>query len=339
MEQNILFINNREQERIAFRGALVDTPFVVDLAETGEDGIHFLEQKEYGVVVCDRYKQDHVIAYIYEHCPNTFCILNAVTLNKADLQFYLNERHVYRIFLAPVDYRQDMLSVIQQAMLDYQVLKTDAGEKQKKEQQKVEKEAALQAALKVLGEQDMKWKDVERTSQYFKKRSLFYTGKNLPKERLAYVENFENMVLQHLAFFMKKRSISSDELQDMLQKRLNKNGEDRNFSVICPQDIKDAASTYFFARAWFFSWMIAYRMSLLTETYIIRTEITKLKLKEYKVSLICYLPKETWEKQKQDVAEHTISEVVLNILEAFALECVTVADDYEVIYHVMIKDE
>lgn len=342
MDKNVLFIHSRQEEIDAFRGALEGTPFVVDTTSDGKEALVMLQKKAYGVVITNRAVEGAdggtIIQYVSKHLPQTKCILNAIALNKGDLQYFINEMQVYRIFLAPVHYRSEMLPVIEEIMINYESQYLEYTEEKMKEDQLQQQKVAIRASESILKKQKEKWKDVEKASLYFVEKSLEKSVADLSIEDRERVYQFERTALINLSRMMDQKDISISEFEAEVDKELNSNGEEHDFTITCDDRVAEASESYLLT-TFFVSWLIAYRMTYLTNSYIIRSEAVHIDARQGMVNVTCFLPKGTWKRQTEDMVERAISRVTLNIIEEFADRCDTVADEYEVIFHVTLPYE
>lgn len=125
MEKRLLFINQSEEEINEFKNAIAHKKFLVDTARNGTDAATLMEQNHYGVVILDMYLKgsggEHIIKYMNERHPDTVCIVYTYNLTRGQLAFLLNNRNIFRIFLSPANFLEEMIPAIEEAFNIYKM--------------------------------------------------------------------------------------------------------------------------------------------------------------------------------------------------------------------------
>lgn len=122
MDLRILFIHPVETERDSFRRACMDEDFKVDTASDMEEAKKLIDEHKYEMIFFNRKLGGEEItsflSQIRANNPSVECVMGAPTLTKADLLYYQNETGLYHMYLEPVNYRKDLLPLIETFMLE-----------------------------------------------------------------------------------------------------------------------------------------------------------------------------------------------------------------------------
>lgn len=117
----VLFIHPEEEECDAFRHACLGQNFKVETVPNLDEAESKLQEYRYEMVfVCRKYVPEHIIEFIKglnQRFPDTECVMGVQTLTKGDLIHYQNSDVTYRMYLEPVNYRTDLLPLIENTML------------------------------------------------------------------------------------------------------------------------------------------------------------------------------------------------------------------------------
>ena len=117
MKRNLLFISRYPEIIDEFQGILEEKQIETEIAQNGTDAMELLKQKEYQILVTDLnldgYNGDKIISYVNQVFPNTICMLYTNSISAVQLGFYLNKRDVFRVFLRPVNFRQERLKQLE----------------------------------------------------------------------------------------------------------------------------------------------------------------------------------------------------------------------------------
>ena len=145
MKRNLLFISRYPEIIDEFQGILEEKQIETDIAQNGTDAMELLKQKEYQILVTDLnldgYNGDKIISYVNQVFPNTICMLYTNSISAVQLGFYLNKRDVFRVFLRPVNFRQDS--------------------RQERLKQLEDNRKAIAEIEKIIENQNGRWKDFE----------------------------------------------------------------------------------------------------------------------------------------------------------------------------------
>lgn len=138
MAKNILFISRYPDITQEFLDAMKDKDFVVDAVSNGNEAVNMLSRTEYQVVVTgltmDGYNGEQLITHINKEHPNTICIIYTTNISPTQLNFFMNKRDVFRVFLRPVDFRNEFFLALEDAFLYYEVRVKNQEEEQQRKQ-------------------------------------------------------------------------------------------------------------------------------------------------------------------------------------------------------------
>ena len=124
MNRNIIFIHPLQEECDAFTRVCLENEYEVTAVSDGEEALALLRDQTFAIAVVSRRMKGEEVAHILtalEAHPETAIILGAAAISKSDLIYFFNRRKVYRIYLEPIDYRTEMLNILDAAMLDVEV--------------------------------------------------------------------------------------------------------------------------------------------------------------------------------------------------------------------------
>lgn len=124
MNRNIIFIHPLQEECDAFTRVCLENEYEVTAVSDGEEALAILRDQTFAIAVVSRRMKGEEVAHILtalEAHPETAIILGAAAISKSDLIYFFNRRKVYRIYLEPIDYRTEMLNILDAAMLDVEV--------------------------------------------------------------------------------------------------------------------------------------------------------------------------------------------------------------------------
>lgn len=101
------------------------------------------------------------------------------SISAVQLGFYLNKRDVFRVFLRPVNFRQEFMQALEEAYEFYDLKKRDRDSRQERLKQLEGNRKAIAEIEKIIENQNESWKDFE----VFAERLLGFTmeryGRNL----------------------------------------------------------------------------------------------------------------------------------------------------------------
>ena len=105
------------------------------------------------------------------------------SISAVQLGFYLNKRDVFRVFLRPVNFRQEFMQALEEAYEFYDLKKRDRDSRQERLKQLEGNRKAIAEIEKIIENQNESWKDFE----VFAERLLGFTmeryGRNLNTEQ------------------------------------------------------------------------------------------------------------------------------------------------------------
>lgn len=165
MKRNLLFISRYPEIIDEFQGILEEKQIETDIAQNGTDAMELLKQKEYQILVTDLnldgYNGDKIISYVNQVFPNTICMLYTNSISAVQLGFYLNKRDVFRVFLRPVNFRQEFMQALEEAYELYDLEKHDRDSRQERLKQLEDNRKAIAEIEKIIENQNGRWKDFE----------------------------------------------------------------------------------------------------------------------------------------------------------------------------------
>ncbi len=122
MDLRVLFIHPVENERDSFRRSCLDEDFNVDTASDIAEAYNYMENHNYDMVFVNRKLGGEEITKLVNAVkaknPNAECVMGVQSINKADLLQYQNETGFYHMYLEPVNYRKDLLPLVENFMLE-----------------------------------------------------------------------------------------------------------------------------------------------------------------------------------------------------------------------------
>ena len=187
MKRNLLFISRYPEIIDEFQGILEEKQIETEIAQNGTDAMELLKQKEYQILVTDLnldgYNGDKILSYVNQKFPDTICMLYTNSISAVQLGFYLNKRDVFRVFLRPVNFRQEFMQALEEAYEFYDLKKRDRDSRQERLKQLEGNRKAIAEIEKIIENQNESWKDFE----VFAERLLGFTmeryGRNLNTEQ------------------------------------------------------------------------------------------------------------------------------------------------------------
>ena len=136
MKRNLLFISRYPEIIDEFQGILEEKQIETAISHNVTDLMELLKQKEYQILVTDLnldgYNGDKIISYVNQVFPNTICMLYTNSISAVQLGFYLNKRDVFRVFLRPVNFRQEFMQALEEAYELYDLKKHDRDSRQER---------------------------------------------------------------------------------------------------------------------------------------------------------------------------------------------------------------
>ena len=165
MKRNLLFISRYPEIIDEFQGILEEKQIETEIAQNGTDAMELLKQKEYQILVTDLnldgYNGDKILSYVNQKFPDTICMLYTNSISAVQLGFYLNKRDVFRVFLRPVNFRQEFMQALEEAYEFYDLKKRDRDSRQERLKQLEGNRKAIAEIEKIIENQNESWKDFE----------------------------------------------------------------------------------------------------------------------------------------------------------------------------------
>ncbi|MEI3048860.1 MAG: response regulator [Roseburia inulinivorans] len=190
MKRNLLFISRYPEIIDEFQGILEEKQIETDIAQNGTDAMELLKQKEYQILVTDLnldgYNGDKILSYVNQEFPDTICMLYTNSISAVQLGFYLNKRDVFRVFLRPVNFRQEFMQALEEAYEFYDLKKHDRDSRQERLKQLEGNRKAIAEIEKIIENQNGSWKDFEdfcRTSAWIYHGTIWTGTWNVEQRR------------------------------------------------------------------------------------------------------------------------------------------------------------
>jgi DNA-binding NtrC family response regulator len=132
VERNLLFVSRYPDIIKEFLEAMQDKDVEVDAVQNGIDAVAHLRKKEYQILVTgltlDGYNGEQLIAYVNKTFPKTVCIVYTTNISAAQLHFIMNQQDVFRVFLRPVNFRQEFFQALEEAFERFAVKEREEAE-------------------------------------------------------------------------------------------------------------------------------------------------------------------------------------------------------------------
>lgn len=146
MDRNLLFVSRYPDICREFLDAVSGRDIAIDVAHNGTDAALRLKKKAYDVVVTglslDGYNGEQLITYINKCFPYTVCIVYTTTISPAQLQFVMNKRDVFRVFLRPVDFQTVFWEALEEAFEYHGILVKNQEDEHERKVRPLKKEIA-----------------------------------------------------------------------------------------------------------------------------------------------------------------------------------------------------
>ena len=188
MDRNLLFISKYPEIIEEFTREMRDKEIDIDIADNGIDAAILLRKKEYQVVITgislDGFNGEQIVTYVNRTYPDTVCILYTTTISAPQLHFFLNERDVYKVFIRPVNFRQEFFQALEEAFLYHDIKKKNHEEKEAQKKRLSGNKEAVEELKETLERQQNGWFMLEE----FGKKVVAYTTDNQAEKGLREVE-------------------------------------------------------------------------------------------------------------------------------------------------------
>ena len=168
MSRTLLFIGKYPEIVEEFRQMLLEKDVQIDVAENGKDAVALLKQKAYQVVVTalalDGLNGEQIVTYVNVTYPDTVCMIYTSAISAAQLDFYLNKRNVFRVFLRPMNFRKEFMQALEDAYQYYDMKVQEREDEKRKEKLFEGNREAVTNMGKILQQQKNGWDAFEQFS-------------------------------------------------------------------------------------------------------------------------------------------------------------------------------
>lgn len=169
MERNLLFISKYPEVKQEFRRMLLEKNIQADAADNGNDAARLLKHNKYQIVVTgttlDGFNGDKIITYVNQKYPDAICMIYTGAINAVQLSFYLNKRDVFRVFLRPVDFKEEFEPALEEAYEYYDLKRHNRESEQEKLKELQENRKIVSDLHNLLRQQENGWKEFEQFSK------------------------------------------------------------------------------------------------------------------------------------------------------------------------------
>ena len=196
MSRTLLFIGRYPEIVEEFRRMLLEKDVEIDVAENGVDAVNLLKQKTYQVVVTalalEGLNGEQIVTYVNVTYPDTVCMIYTSAISAAQLDFYLNKRNVFRVFLRPMNFRKEFMQALEDAYEYYDMKIQEREDEEKREKLFAGNQEAVTSIGKVLQQQKNGWDGFEE----FSKALLSYTAGENEEEKTSRLREEKEIVKQ-----------------------------------------------------------------------------------------------------------------------------------------------
>ena len=196
MSRTLLFIGRYPEIVEEFRRMLLEKDVEIDVAENGVDAVNLLKQKTYQVVVTalalEGLNGEQIVTYVNVTYPDTVCMIYTSAISAAQLDFYLNKRNVFRVFLRPMNFRKEFMQALEDAYEYYDMKIQEREDEEKREKLFAGNQEAVTSLGKILQQQKNGWDGFEE----FSKALLSYTAGENEEEKTSRLREEKEIVKQ-----------------------------------------------------------------------------------------------------------------------------------------------
>lgn len=196
MSRTLLFIGRYPEIVEEFRRMLLEKDVEIDVAENGVDAVNLLKQKPYQVVVTalalEGLNGEQIVTYVNVTYPDTVCMIYTSAISAAQLDFYLNKRNVFRVFLRPMNFRKEFMQALEDAYEYYDMKIQEREDEEKREKLFAGNQEAVTNLGKILQQQKNGWEGFEA----FSKALLSYTAGENEEEKTSRLREEKEIVKQ-----------------------------------------------------------------------------------------------------------------------------------------------
>lgn len=195
MERNLLFVNKHPEIIQEFTKEMEDQNFKIDIADNGIDAALLLKKKEYQVVVTglvlEGFNGEQIITYINKTYPDTVCIIYTTNISAAQLHFFINQRDVFRVFLRPVNFRDEFFEALSEAFEYNEIKKKDREEIEDRKKKLLANKDAIRDMESFLNRQISGWGEFEEFLQKIVNYSIDEYTKDLDGDKISKLKREE----------------------------------------------------------------------------------------------------------------------------------------------------
>ncbi|MFP3155856.1 response regulator [Lachnospiraceae bacterium ZAX-1] len=235
MKNKLLFVNRKQNVIDDFLEVMQSYDFEIDATTSGVDATVLLEKNTYKVVITGMSLSatdgTRLIAYLNKHHPDTICIVYTTRLDLAHLNFLINEREVFRIFIQPANYHGDFYQAIKEGFDYYDLKMVNLEEEASIVQKQYKYKETLSEVQKLVKRRKEGLDALKSFLLPILKMSVQRYSKNLEEQEQMHIIQYEE---EMLGIFLNKEYRSCKTLKDV---------ED----AICEEfeDLKNEGKLYF----------------------------------------------------------------------------------------------
>ncbi|MCI8326731.1 MAG: response regulator [Lachnospiraceae bacterium] len=343
MEEKLLFINHSKNEINEFTRVMSEKGFEIDTAETGVDAGILLKKNTYGVIILDMYLKgfdgEKLIKYMNRSHPDTVCIVYTYTLTKAELLFLVNQRNIFRIFINPIDFLEEMLPAIEEAFDIYGVNFV-----QRKTEMDVEKRISdgrrkIEEKSAILGYQEKGRQQFLAFSAKILEETMHLADLGLSEEEKGMLLQFEKELLNCTGDILEKPYDNFQEIKEKLEREFAKNGRCQKFRFV--SKCREAGySKTTFAILYVSLWILLKQYRDFFQKDEIRIEISAESENRLSVLLQITMPQGLWEKGNREMEmfgeKHQIVDMAVEEMVDF---CECDVKENEIVYRMKIENK
>lgn len=200
MERNLLFVNKHPEIIQEFTKEMAEQNFKIDVADNGIDAALLLKKKEYQVVVTglvlEGFNGEQIITYINKTYPDTVCIIYTTNISAAQLHFFINQRDVFRVFLRPVNFRNEFFEALSEAFEYNEVKKKDREEIEVRKKKLLANKDAIRDMESFLERQISGWGEFEQYLQKTVDYTIDEYAKDLEEDKVKKLKRDEKVLVK-----------------------------------------------------------------------------------------------------------------------------------------------
>lgn len=312
MEDRLLFVNKYETIIAEFLEAMSDVEFQIDVAGSGLDAVEMIKKNKYKIVITGMSLPAEngmkLLTYINEYHPQIICIVYTIRMDLAHLNFLINERNVFRIFLRPANYKEEFYQSILDGFSYFDLMENDAGPIDK-----INKGNNEDAAKDREKEQNIE-RFLSPLLKMFVRDSFEYL--NTSEQKM--VVQFENDILD---YYVRREYIKYQGFQEIkadIEKEFIK-AEEISITYMNEEE-KSSCADWKFDRVHFILWLILYRYTLLGDNLKCKIEIMLKVRGIIEINVDICLPNEVWKAHDSLNGARTITDLTRFTIKNFVID-------------------